>query len=74
VSGHGRGIGLWEAHFHYASEGAAALDFVAGHLKTWAQRALGREAQLRAAQNSEVLEIYSSKLTKADVLCIIPFE
>ncbi|MBA1320169.1 dermonecrotic toxin domain-containing protein [Pseudomonas plecoglossicida] len=74
VSGHGRGIGLWEAHFHYASEGVADLDFVAGHLKTWAQRALGRDAQLRAAQNSEVLEIYRSKLTKADVLGIIPFE
>lgn len=73
-SGHGRGIGLWEAHFHYASESAADLEFVTAHLKTWAQRSLGRDAQLRAAQNSEVLEIYRGKLSRADVVGIIPFE
>lgn len=72
--GQDRGMGLWEAHFHYPSENADDRSFVQGHLKIWAQRKLGHEAQMRAAQNNDVLDIYRGKLRLADVEGIIPFE
>ena len=64
---------LWEAHFHYPQPDSADREFVRGHLKLWEQRKLGRQAQLRAAKRSQVLNIYRGQLRKGDVEGIIPF-
>lgn len=73
--GKAKGVGLWEAHFHYPAADTPARAFSKGHLKLWAQRALGREAQLRAAASTgELLAIYRGNLRWADVEGVIPFE
>ncbi|WP_110995325.1 dermonecrotic toxin domain-containing protein [Pseudomonas sichuanensis] len=73
--GKAKGAGLWEAHFHYPAADAPVRQFSKGHLKLWAQRTLGREAQLRAATSSgELLAIYRGNLRWADVEGLIPFE
>lgn len=54
---------LWWAHFHYASEGAAAETFTAAHLKLPEQRFMGYKAQVKAAKdNKEVISIYRSAI------------
>ncbi|WP_296261668.1 MULTISPECIES: dermonecrotic toxin domain-containing protein [unclassified Pseudomonas] len=56
---------LWWAHFHYASEGAAADAFTAAHLKLPDQRFVGYKAQLKAARNNkEVISVYRSYIGK----------
>ncbi len=56
---------LWWAHFHYASEGAAADAFTAAHLKLPEQRFIGYKAQVKAAKdNKEVVSIYRSFIGK----------
>ncbi|TDV67820.1 hypothetical protein EC915_103357 [Pseudomonas sp. LP_7_YM] len=56
---------LWWAHFHYASEGAAADAFTAAHLKLPDQRFIGYKAQLKAARdNKEVISVYRSYIGK----------
>jgi len=56
---------LWWAHFHYASEDAAADAFTAAHLKLPEQRLLGYRALLKAARdNKEVVSIYRSTIGK----------
>lgn len=56
---------LWWAHFHYASEEAAAEAFTAAHLKLPKQRFIGYKAQLKAAKdNKEVISIYRSVIGK----------
>ncbi|MGE6386985.1 dermonecrotic toxin domain-containing protein [Pseudomonas sp. NPDC078416] len=56
---------LWWAHFHYASEDAAADAFTAAHLKLPEQRLLGYRAMLKAAKdNKEVVSIYRSVIGK----------
>ena len=73
--GKAKGVGLWEAHFHYPAADTPVREFSKGHLKLWAQRALGREAQLRAASSTgELLAIYRGNLRWADVEGVIPFE
>lgn len=73
--GKAKGVGLWEAHFHYPAADTPVRQFSKGHLKLWAQRTLGREAQLRAATSTgELLAIYRGNLRWADVEGLIPFE
>ncbi|ABZ00996.1 hypothetical protein QVM62_01690 [Pseudomonas putida] len=73
--GKAKGAGLWEAHFHYPAADTPVRQFSKGHLKLWAQRTLGREAQLRAAASAgELLAIYRGNLRWADVEGLIPFE
>jgi hypothetical protein len=56
---------LWWAHFHYATEDAAADAFTAAHLKLPEQRLLGYRALLKAAKdNKEVVSIYRSTIGK----------
>lgn len=56
---------LWWAHFHYASEAAAADAFTAAHLKLPEQRFIGYKAQVKAAKdNKEVVSIYRSYIGK----------
>ena len=56
---------LWWAHFHYASEQAAADAFTAAHLKLPEQRLMGYKAMLKAAKdNKEVVNIYRSAIGK----------
>ena len=56
---------LWWAHFHYASEDAAADAFTAAHLKLPEQRLMGYKALLKAAKdNKEVVSIYRSAIGK----------
>lgn len=56
---------LWWAHFHYASEDAAADAFTAAHLKLPEQRLMGYRAMLTAAKDSkEVVSIYRSAIGK----------
>lgn len=56
---------LWWAHFHYASEAAAADAFAAAHLKLPEQRFIGYKAQLKAAKDDkEVVSIYRSYIGK----------
>lgn len=56
---------LWWAHFHYASEGAAADAFTAAHLKLPEQRLIGYKAQVKAAKdNKEVIAVYRSVIGK----------
>lgn len=56
---------LWWAHFHYASEDAAADAFTAAHLKLPQQRLMGYRAMLKAAKdNKEVVSIYRSAIGK----------
>ena len=56
---------LWWAHFHYASEDAAADAFTAAHLKLPEQRLMGYRAMLKAAKdNKEVVSIYRSAIGK----------
>lgn len=56
---------LWWAHFHYATDGAAADAFTAAHLKLPAQRLMGYRAMLKAAKdNKEVVSIYRSAIGK----------
>ncbi|QSB18801.1 hypothetical protein JN403_20505 [Pseudomonas sp. 15A4] len=56
---------LWWAHFHYASEDAAANAFTAAHLKLPEQRLMGYRAMLKAAKdNKEVVSIYRSAIGK----------
>jgi len=75
ATGRTQGICVWEAHFHYTSESAAAREFVKGHLKLWRERKLGRKAQLRAAtQRKELLSIYRGDLRLEQVDGIIPFD
>lgn len=73
--GRAKGAGLWEVHFHYPAADTPARQFSKGHLKLWSQRALGREAQLRAATSSgELLAIYRGNLRWEDVEGLIDFE
>lgn len=73
--GQGKGDGLWEAHFHYRSADAPRREFAKGHLKLWAERKLGRDAQLRAAiERNELLPIYRGNLSLAQVEGLIPFD
>lgn len=54
---------LWWAHFHYASEAAAASAFTAAHLKLPEQRFIGYKAQVKAARdNKEVISVYRSAI------------
>ncbi|HDS1734194.1 DUF6543 domain-containing protein [Pseudomonas sp. BP8] len=70
-----QGDGLWEAHFHYPDTTTGARQFSKGHLKLWAQRKLGRTAQLRAAVTGEdLLAIYRGDLRLAQVEGVIPFD
>jgi hypothetical protein len=56
---------LWWAHFHYATETAAADAFTAAHLKIPEQRFVGYKAQVKAAKNNqEVVSIYRSAIGK----------
>jgi hypothetical protein len=56
---------LWWAHFHYASEQAAADAFTVAHLKLPEQRLMGYRAMLKAAKdNKEVVNIYRSAIGK----------
>ena len=56
---------LWWAHFHYASESAAADAFTAAHQKLPEQRFIGYKAQLKAAKDDrEVVNIYRSYIGK----------
>jgi len=56
---------LWWAHFHYASEDAAAAAFTAAHLKIPSQRLVGYKAQVKAAKdNQEVISIYRATIGK----------
>ena len=64
---------LWEAHFHYRSKQASALDFAKGHLKFWEPRSLEREEQLKQATTAERIKIYRGDLKREDVADIIPF-
>ncbi|UTL81598.1 dermonecrotic toxin domain-containing protein [Pseudomonas putida] len=74
-AGQGQGDGLWEAHFHYPDIGTPARQFSKGHLKLWAQRKLGRLAQLRAATSGEdLVAIYRGDLRLNQVEGLIPFE
>ncbi|MBA1204901.1 hypothetical protein G7009_24600 [Pseudomonas capeferrum] len=73
--GAGPAAGLWEAHFHYASESTPARGFSKGHLKLWSQRNLGREAQMRAAATGkDLLAIYRGNLHLSQVDGVIPFD
>ncbi|WP_459207479.1 dermonecrotic toxin domain-containing protein [Pseudomonas sp. MLB6B] len=75
VAGQVRGIGLWEAHFHYPDATVPGAAFSKGHLKLWSQRKLGREAQLRAAATGrDLLAIYRGDVKPEDVAGLIPFE
>ncbi|MNH47019.1 hypothetical protein D3C79_1100710 [compost metagenome] len=52
-----------------------ARQFSKGHLKLWAQRKLGRLAQLRAATSGEALvAIYRGNLRLNQVEGLIPFD
>ncbi|MFJ9989854.1 hypothetical protein ACIQSO_03895 [Pseudomonas putida] len=56
---------IWYAHFHYRSNTAAKVDFVAGHLKLASQRF----AQGKAVTNPQTLnqeEVYRSPISLAD--------
>ncbi|NBB09972.1 dermonecrotic toxin domain-containing protein [Pseudomonas sp. SLFW] len=56
---------LWWAHFHYASENAAAEAFTAAHLKRPEQRFVGYKAQVKAAKESkDVIRVYRSAIGK----------
>lgn len=50
---------LWYAHFHFDKEGALFDEFIKGHLKTAAQRHLGREWQ-----DSHVEQIWRGELAR----------
>ncbi|WP_323613806.1 dermonecrotic toxin domain-containing protein [Pseudomonas putida] len=74
-AGQGQGDGLWEAHFHYPDIDTPARQFSKGHLKLWAQRKLGRLAQLRAATSGEdLVAIYRGDLCLNQVEGLIPFD
>ncbi|MEN5108031.1 DUF6543 domain-containing protein [Pseudomonas sp. TWI672] len=74
-AGQAQGDGLWEAHFHYLDMDTTARQFSKGHLKLWAQRKLGRLAQLRAATSGEALvAIYRGNLRLNQVEGLIPFD
>ncbi|HEK1689944.1 TPA: hypothetical protein SMR48_001156 [Pseudomonas putida] len=74
-AGQGQGDGLWEAHFHYPDIATPARQFSKGHLKLWAQRKLGRLAQLRAATSGEdLVAIYRGDLRLNQVEGLIPFD
>lgn len=69
------GSGLWEAHFHYPAADTPRRQFSKGHIKLWAERKLGREAQLRAAlARNELLPIYRGSVQLAQVDGLIPFD
>lgn len=69
------GGGLWEAHFHYTSKQAASRAFAKGHLKLWAQRKLGRRAELEAAATGrERIAIHRGDLSLKQVDDLIPFD
>lgn len=56
---------LWWAHFHYASETAAADAFTAAHLKMPEQRFIGYKALVNAAKdNRAVVSVYRSVIGK----------
>lgn len=75
IAGQAKGIGLWEAHFHYPDATTPGAAFSKGHLKLWSQRKLGREAQLRAAATGrDLLAIYRGDVKPDDVAGLIPFE
>ncbi|MNM45515.1 hypothetical protein D3C81_564410 [compost metagenome] len=74
-SGGQPGNGLWEAHFHYPAADTPGRQFSKGHIKLWAERKLGREAQLRAAiERNELLLIYRGDLKPTQVDGLIPFD
>ncbi|NIF18388.1 hypothetical protein [Pantoea sp. Cy-639] len=54
---------LWYAHFHYAAQEAAKVDFTAGHLKTLAQRHAAGQQVTEA--NGSVSEVYRAPITTA---------
>ncbi|QHG67407.1 hypothetical protein [Pseudomonas putida] len=67
----GSGI-LWEAHFHYTRQDAAAVDFAKGHLKFATAKA--REAQLEDALSpQERLKVYRGDMKYEQVRDLIPF-
>lgn len=69
------GNGLWEAHFHYPAADTPGRQFSKGHIKLWAERKLGRDAQLRAAiERNELLPIYRGNVQLAQVEGLIPFD
>ncbi|MDF9617356.1 hypothetical protein P5705_06855 [Pseudomonas entomophila] len=69
------GNGLWEAHFHYPAVDTSGRLFSKGHIKLWAERKLGWEAQLRAAiERNELLPIYRGNVQLAQVDGLIPFD
>ncbi|WP_268800631.1 dermonecrotic toxin domain-containing protein [Pseudomonas huanghezhanensis] len=56
---------LWWAHFHYASEAAAADAFTAAHLKLPEQRFIGYKALIKSAKdNQSVVAVYRSVISK----------
>ncbi|MFJ4068789.1 hypothetical protein ACIPW4_26375 [Pseudomonas sp. NPDC089996] len=55
---------LWYAHFHYTSHDAASSDFVAGHLKTSAQRRL-RGHSVTDPVTQELEYVHRGPLTQA---------
>jgi hypothetical protein len=63
---------LWEAHLHYKDQGAPAVDFDRGHLKSWGQRNLGHRDQLQAQQQGNVLKIHRATFKLRDVRDILP--
>ncbi|MBC3776970.1 DUF6543 domain-containing protein [Pseudomonas sp. SWRI99] len=65
---------LWYAHFHYANANDAVSAFTAGHMKTAAQRRLGRAFYQQGKSNEELIEIYRSKIdsTLAQALFFSP--
>ncbi|MFT0869535.1 hypothetical protein [Pseudomonas sp. CAM1A] len=57
------GKALWYAHFHYPTQEAAKRDFIAGHLKTLAQRhAAGRQV---TEADGTVTDVYRAPITTA---------
>ncbi|MDF9619122.1 hypothetical protein P5705_15855 [Pseudomonas entomophila] len=57
------GKALWYAHFHYPTQEAAKLDFIAGHLKTLAQRHAAGQQVTEA--NGTTTEVYRAPITTA---------
>lgn len=59
---------LWVAHFHLPTQGAGAVDFTVGHLKTWKQRFWGGQVAAGSGQR-----VHRGRLTLAEARGIIPF-
>lgn len=51
------------AHFHYSSVSAPLTPFLAGHLKTNAQRHLGGTYELRGLNNQQIIDIHRSEIS-----------